>query len=209
MAKITGKEHRDELPEKVLKMYQAVIALIQEGADIANVKVSDITEKAGIGKGTAYDYFGSREEIIVYALLFYMGELLSAIEEKAWKLTDFRERLEFTMTTVDEQAEGGICTLRFINLLFETSQTGQLLRETLRGMKNDVKCQPFLLGKRVIEKGIADGEIRSDLPVSYMSYVLVTKFVAYMAMAMREETKIADTEFKEYIIKGILEEFCI
>ena len=51
-------------PEKVLAMYRAVVDLINEGNDIKVLKVSDITGCAGIGKGTAYEYFSSKEEII-------------------------------------------------------------------------------------------------------------------------------------------------
>ena len=39
---------------KVLLMYQAVSELIRGKMDIRSITVSDITKKAGIGKGTAY-----------------------------------------------------------------------------------------------------------------------------------------------------------
>jgi AcrR family transcriptional regulator len=55
---------------KILALYNAVIALLDEGADISSLKVSDITSRAGIGKGTAYDYFRSKEEIIVKAMIY-------------------------------------------------------------------------------------------------------------------------------------------
>lgn len=58
----------DEPSEKVLAMYQAVIDMINEGWDVNAIKVSDITARAGIGKGTAYEYFSSKEEIITMAL---------------------------------------------------------------------------------------------------------------------------------------------
>ena len=35
--------------DKIEKMYQAVILLLDEGKDINSIKVSDITERAGIG----------------------------------------------------------------------------------------------------------------------------------------------------------------
>lgn len=46
-------------PQKVLALYQAVIEFINEGCDINTLKVADITGRAGIGKGTAYEYFSS------------------------------------------------------------------------------------------------------------------------------------------------------
>ena len=54
----------EETRPKVLALYEAVLKLLDEGADINTLKVSDMTERAGIGKGTAYDYFKSKEEII-------------------------------------------------------------------------------------------------------------------------------------------------
>ena len=50
-----------ETRPKVLALYRGVLELLDEGADVNTIKVSDITAKAGIGKGTAYDYFKSRE----------------------------------------------------------------------------------------------------------------------------------------------------
>ena len=43
---------RSELAPKVKATYQAVIQLLIEGADLNNLTVSEITAKAGIGKGT-------------------------------------------------------------------------------------------------------------------------------------------------------------
>ena len=61
-------------PEKVLALYRAVVDLINAGCDVSTVKVSDITGRAGIGKGTAYEYFSSKEEIISSAILYYVQE---------------------------------------------------------------------------------------------------------------------------------------
>lgn len=224
MAKITGNESRQELPEKVLKLYQAVIELIGEGADIANMKVSEITDRAGIGKGTAYDYFDSKEEIIVYALLFFMEDSLASLENKIWEQKDFEARVIFILDTVDRKAGKGICMMRFINLLFESSQTGELLRATLKGRSKRGQCQPLLIGKRIVEKGIADGEIRQDMPMSYLLYTLVMKFITYHAFVVNgqnleiatrgqetegfsEENKVSCAEFRKCILNGIMEEF--
>ena len=61
MGRITGAEKQEELPEKVRLLYDAVFQLFVEGTDLADITVSGITGKAGIGKGTAYDYFDSRK----------------------------------------------------------------------------------------------------------------------------------------------------
>ena len=68
MSKITGLEAPNQVPPKVTAMYRAVSTLLREDKDISEMSVSMITGLAGIGKGTAYEYFDSKEEIIVCAL---------------------------------------------------------------------------------------------------------------------------------------------
>ena len=57
-------------PDKMRLMFEAVSELIKEQKEISRITVAEITSKAGIGKGTAYEYFSSKEEIIVNALMY-------------------------------------------------------------------------------------------------------------------------------------------
>ena len=65
---------REEYLPKEKAVYKAVIELFEEGADINNLTVAEITGRAGIGKGTAYEYFSGKEEMIAKAF-FYNGEM--------------------------------------------------------------------------------------------------------------------------------------
>ena len=60
-------------PEKVRLMYEAVSQLLKGKQDLTSIKVQDITAKAGIGKGTAYEYFSSNQ--IVYIIAIYSDVL--------------------------------------------------------------------------------------------------------------------------------------
>lgn len=79
MGSQTGEK---KLPEKIKVMYKAVRELIEEGADINRIKVSEITQRAGIGKGTAYEYFPNKEELISSALLYQMDEMYSQLGQQ-------------------------------------------------------------------------------------------------------------------------------
>lgn len=218
MGKITGQEKREQLPEKVLLLYEAVLRLMKDGADVQGMKVADITDAAGIGKGTAYDYFDSKEEIIVYALLFFAEEFMEKLARGIEARPTFKARVEYALNPVDIHKEEGVCILRVVNLLFEPSQTGQLLRERVHERKKRGNCPPLLVSRRVVEEGIAAGEIRSDLPVGYLSYSLITKFVSYYAIAadilnqdgkpmLFDSGEMTKEEFHRCTINGILEEF--
>lgn len=221
MAKITGKEPAGQLPQKVVRLYGAVLELVEEGADIGSMKVSQITERAGIGKGTAYDYFDTREEIIVHALVFFMEDAAGRLEQEIWEKENFTGRIELFMDFIDRQAEKGACLLCLVNLVFGASDQGQLFRKLLEERRKKEACL-LSLTRRIVEKGIADGEIRKDLPVTYMTYILITKIVAYVLYTVHHQTadkkteqeesaflkpEIPPEEFRRYILNGILEEF--
>ena len=77
---------------KELAIYKAVIDLINEGADISSMKVGEITAKAGIGKGTAYEYFQSKEEMVEKALSFYIYNQIMAVKDLVLQKETFREK---------------------------------------------------------------------------------------------------------------------
>ena len=54
----------EERRQRETAVYQAVLRLIGNGADITKLRVQEIAAEAGIGKGTVYEYFSSKEEIL-------------------------------------------------------------------------------------------------------------------------------------------------
>lgn len=216
MGKMTGRENIKNLPEKVLLLYQAVARLIEEGADVAGMRVQEITERAGIGKGTAYDYFDSKEEIIVYALLFHMEKMMYELQQGIWEERNFADRIRLFLERMDTQIAGEKCALRFMTMLFDATQMGELLRRTLEARKQESEmCEPLMAAESLIRKGIEDGELWDDIPVSYMTYSLLAKMVAYMVYLVHRrrkeeagEPESADEKFRQYVLDGILAELC-
>ena len=58
------------LPEKKAAVFRAVLKLLRQGRPLGDLKVSEIAEAAGIGKGTVYEYFPSREELLRDAMQY-------------------------------------------------------------------------------------------------------------------------------------------
>lgn len=105
----------DNIAEKEKLMYQAVIDMVQENHDINSIKVSDITGRAGIGKGTAYEYFSSKEEIIVKALLYDTYAHIYNVETIMKEQKPFKEKYYLLMDYLEEK-------------LPKTKTTGNLIR---------------------------------------------------------------------------------
>lgn len=72
--------NKDHYP-KAIAVYEAVLRLMWDKRDISSMTVSEIAKEAGIGKGTTYDYFSSKEEIIAKSLIYgYRKTIDTALE---------------------------------------------------------------------------------------------------------------------------------
>lgn len=80
-------------PPKARLLFQAVVDFIGEKVDVNSLKVQDITDRAGIGKGTAYEYFSSKEELITLALFFDYGNKIAELKELIDAKENFQDKM--------------------------------------------------------------------------------------------------------------------
>lgn len=116
---------------KVLLMYQAVSELLRERQDLSGVKVSDITSKAGIGKGTAYEYFSSKEELIANAIIYEYSEKFKLLSEQQDACRNFEEKIYGILDWIKENREYNIMYSRLIQLLFGDVKSCSELKEQM------------------------------------------------------------------------------
>ena len=105
----------------------AVLSLAEKRDSHANIKVSDIALEAGIGKGTVYEYFSSRDEIITNAVerclalaLDEAGAIVGSdmcFRDKVYKLLGFtEEKLRKSSAILELIINGGDSSL-FVDML--------------------------------------------------------------------------------------------
>lgn len=209
MGKITGAEKWEELPEKVLLLYQAVMELIAQGEDMSDIKVSMITQRAGIGKGTAYDYFDSKEEMIICAVVYLAKKITSEIHEGLMRLATFSEQMAYLLDKVEEKLGEQKCFLRFVHMMTDTSSMSQMLRERLETEPSS-KYLPLNTLEEVLRQAIRKGQVREDLPMDYMIFSICSRLVTYMGCISTQECTGSDpSKMRPYVYQGILEEFSI
>ncbi|KAA3615598.1 MAG: TetR/AcrR family transcriptional regulator [Calditrichaeota bacterium] len=80
--------------EKKKQIVQAAMQVFSKNG-IAKSKMIDIAKAAGIGKGTIYEYFRSKEEIFSSAFHSMFGEMEIMISEGLVNITDPIKKLEF------------------------------------------------------------------------------------------------------------------
>lgn len=185
MGKINGMEDIRQLPPKVCRMYKAVIQMLEEGMDVSDIRVSTITERAGIGKGTAYEYFDSKEEIVACAILYQMKEIFGWLETVLEEQGSFREQLSFLLTEVEKREQHKNCFLRFLHMMTDNSEFNRMLQKKMHA-EAFAPYLPMNVFAGVMRRGLEKGELRSDLPLDYMVHCLFSHLLIYM-MAVTSE----------------------
>ncbi|MGN0307469.1 MAG: TetR/AcrR family transcriptional regulator [Lachnospiraceae bacterium] len=198
------KEDREE-KDKVQALYHAVEKLLVEGADLNRLKVEDITRKAGIGKGTAYDYFSSKEEIIVSAILYLSDRHCAELYTEMERYPDFKGKIYAAFARLEEGKRKSECFLRILSIFMGSDTLSEHLRSKVR---ENCKAQPKYIIGYLADCGQKEGVIRSQLPASYVAAVLASKALIYLAYQSCPEraADCSSEEMKALIYEGLVRE---
>lgn len=168
----------EQLSSKVKALYDAVQQLIEDGVEIKDIKVSDITNLAGIGKGTAYDYFENKEDIISSAMFYQINVLCRQIKDRFEELNSFQSIIENILKIMDEEVEKRASFIKYIHVYLDNGQISRLLHKKAKERDTNT-CMPKDLIYRIVEIGIENGEIKAQLPKDYMIMTVSSKLLVY------------------------------
>lgn len=142
--------------EKVQKMYEAISELVQEKKEIASLKVSDITSRAGIGKGTAYEYFSSKEEIIVHASLWLCLQQNKEMEKELQRYRDFKSKFMFLLEWMQKHKEQNDLVMKAMKGSFhgECDKLKELLPEGLLSKAKEYMTEQI---NKLFDQGCLEG----------------------------------------------------
>lgn len=176
-----------EIPEKILLIYQAVPQMLKEGADINTLKVSEITERAGIGKGTAYEYFSSKEELITRALLFYIEKKVNDIENISESQNSFPDKIHAVLDYVEQNFDDirGFCML--VRIGTGSYEISEPLKNEYERMQETFDCHRMdHLIDRMIEQGRQEG-ILTQNNTFLCRMAFASQMMMYTAALLQQE----------------------
>ena len=206
MGKITGLESANQVPPKVRRMYAAVIQLIEEGADATGIRVSTITDRAGIGKGTAYEYFDSKEEIVACAVVYQIQRVFEWLENVLAEKKSFGEQLNFLLEKMSAQDGRKYAFLRFVHMLTDNSEFSRMVREKMAAEEFSPYLPTHVFG-RILKQGVERGELRADVPLEYLIYNIFAHLLTYMMAVTSEECFRVDSKMiRPLVYQGIMNE---
>lgn len=196
-----------ETNEKVLAMYQAVAALLDEGRDVHNLKVSDITQKAGIGKGTAYEYFRSKEELLAKAICYDFAVQFQCLYKELEKKNKLKESLDSCFDWMDSHTMSPRMVMQFRNAL------GIIFSKKADDFLNDEEPEDHKYGKRVtdmimnriISVGKEEGTIHPQIPDEMVRLEVLAKLFAYFVWLQKKEkeSESESIQVREYLYESM------
>ena len=197
---------KEYLP-KEKAIYQAVLALFEEGADLNSLTVSEITKRAGIGKGTAYEYFSDKEEMIAKAL-FYNTELFCKhLYEGIAEKESLYAKIDFLLLTMEEQIGNTNCIFRLM-LLSDNSMLSKRMRELMEEKKLSGEMPVIDIIEKILENEFQNSEIPSGERMEYLVMSIFSKIWCYALWLEKEvQRKPEDrASMRELVAEGICRE---
>lgn len=175
--------------QKEVQIYQSVLRLWQQGAELHRITVQQIADEAQMGKGTVYEYFTSREEIIAQALMYCINNMFEKLEESLAKAIGFEKKIQVLLDAADKVFGTQVSGVQF---LFACLQGGVLSMHLCQAHKNTMKNRMHQNFCAMVQAGIAEGVINAQLSMRRAEMAvlgIVIGFSQYLENASQEEKK--------------------
>ena len=129
----------------------------------AETTVEDITEAADVGKGTFFNYFPSKDHILIAFGEMQLGKLESAIAEARRTKEPIPQFLRALGTRLTQEPARNPEIMR---ALLQAYLSTTRVREAMLDLQKRVQA----LHTQIIRMGQEQGEIRNDLPAEEIAY---------------------------------------
>ena len=191
---------------KVLEIYRAINEFMAEGVDMNRLRVSEITRKAGIGKGTAYEYFQSKEEMLGCAFLYSMIQEV----EKLWTYVEaegsFREKLYALLDNIGQNFSRRREWCRYLDFYLQSMfDKRELMEKVLHCPEIEERIEVFarILSGQARKENLIQGEPK----VYFVIHACVTQILGYIYYLERrgKESQVTTEEMKEFLYQSILQ----
>lgn len=200
---------RDEKKnDKVTAVYYAIEELIAEGVDLTSVRVSDIATRAGIGKGTTYEYFSSKEEMIVRAMVYLVTSMMNRVMNQMEKLPSFCEKFMLLLDEMEQKAKQRACIMKYMNMFQDMSLCRQM-HDILAEEDEAKKAMPMRIIEYLLDEGKKEGIISTKYSKTYMEMAVFSRVISFMMFVDDDllERDCSTETMKKELYLGICREF--
>jgi AcrR family transcriptional regulator len=199
MARIVDKE---EKRNQILRA--AVKVFARKG--FGRSTISDIAEAAGTGKGTIYEYFETKEEIIHHSFSYFLKEASPDFEKILLSPADGREkliRLLHFYTNIDQSDSLELTELMLDIWAEGLRQDGanNIILQQLRNLY--VSAQKIF--SDVILEGVEDGSLKTELPPDTLANIIIATLDGVMVHWLFDRKQVNIKKTIETLIEMLLQ----
>ncbi|MCI8284050.1 MAG: TetR/AcrR family transcriptional regulator [Firmicutes bacterium] len=161
------RKQQKEKRERILK--EAGRLFLKNG--YSDTKIIDIAKAAGVAKGTVYEYFPSKDDIVLEWIDTIMNlGMERTIDEVESKSTS----VEKLKTYINMHMKHFHIIMLIVKVIMESRCYKEAANkdELIRGMVNkiDVMLKMFI---NIIEQGVENGEFRGDINIKFATAVII------------------------------------
>ena len=185
---------------KEIAVFEAVSRLLDEGREFYELKVSEIAAEAGIGKGTVYEYFPSKEDILERAVAYRFGQGFAAAR------ACFERNLGFDVTLLAlldgaarAFARAGAGTFPLVNAILHSHPGGLSGRPCALVLQYMDSLSE--LSDRLTALGRAEGIVREGLEPDYLRFVFSGALAAYVQRVKCDDSPSGVETAKRYAVE--------
>ena len=153
---------------KEIAAFRGLLQLAAGGNCFSNIKVQDIATAAGIGKGTLYEYFSSKEDILSCTMLYTLQQFADWMEQQITRDVSLHAVLARFLDALEQERFLPFRALPVLGTFLSYEQRAQL------SMRNREQAQAIIDRMRGYERHVfansrKNGEIDSALSDRFAS----------------------------------------
>ncbi|HIX12008.1 MAG TPA: TetR/AcrR family transcriptional regulator [Candidatus Anaerofilum faecale] len=178
--------------EKEIRALEAVQSLVEQGCAVHSLTVQQIADAAGVGKGTLYEYFESKEQILAGAALYQVGMLLEDMMRYAQQEDlNFFGKIERFLCSLNRHTAARLATAqRLLAAVPGGRRCSTLAAYGPRLAEYTAQLNGLL--EKLVEQGKAEGVIDPAHSVEYCGFCLNAALSHYSAaLCMEREDGLA------------------
>ena len=142
-------------------IYRATLSLIENNYQLTGIKVGDIAKEANIGKGTIYQYFTSKEEVISEAIAYMIKEWIQDLEdmmdENQGFEKNFRRILRNIFPMMDKKHQ---VFMGFMMLGKSSENSMDSLHKLMEKNNEEIQKKLLHLYEKIVDQSLKEGIIK-------------------------------------------------
>jgi AcrR family transcriptional regulator len=158
---------------KEQKILDAAIDIIGGGiSEINSLKVANIAKHAGIGKGTIYEYFSSKDEIVCEAICYHIRANLEEEWAGVYSESGFKEGVYHAMHSIRQEIlKPSVMNIEFLRLIDH-----ELLEKAMTEIKALLRGRAAELYGELLRRGVEEGLFPQPSSPEYAGQALLNVF---------------------------------